>query len=492
MSVGRDHMSDLHRPPRSEKIRVKARYALELVDGGESYADVATRFGVSASRIREYVVWARVEENPPATVALTLADLPPAPAPARTPTPPRTPPPVEVPAPAPPTVPEDEPYVPPLPRPIPVGDPYDASRYRATLAREVPTGLGIYIFAGGFTVGIKRAGFEVLAQLEEGMYGVETTRANHPGLEVEPNVDAWDLARFRDRVDLVYCNPPCAPFSNAGISAKKVGNMANWWRHDPRVGCITKSFAALGAVRPRVWVWESVQMAFKRGRDLVDELTEAALDLGYSASYVLMNALHLGVPQKRPRFFCVFHDIEIPWEYPDWKNLPTPTVRDALAPIDGIDREETVFAPMPKRDEDLITRLKPGENLRRLWEIENPPETWERNERGQVRGRPRFLDSRLVFDLPAPTFTGGATKFHPTENRYVTMLEQQLICGYPLEYKFIAKNLATKYAQTAQAVMPPVGEWLGRQIHRGLENLIPQQGQVWLRDFAKERHERLR
>lgn len=341
------------------------------------------------------------------------------------------------------------------------------------------TALGVYIFAGGFTLGTRRAGFEVLGQLEDGPYGVATTRRNHPDVPVHPDRERWPLAELAGKVDYVYGNPPCAPFSNAGISHKKIGMMGDWWRNDPRAQCVTRMFGVLEAVRPKVWAWESVQPALRRGRELVDELTHVAQALGYQATYVLVNGAHLGVPQVRRRVFFVFHTVAIDWQY---DRVPAMTVRDAWEPILSgrvADTELSASGLPPRyltRDSaymDVLSRTPPGGSLRRIWEREHPPETHVRTAHGTVRGRPRFLDSRLAWDRPSPTLTGGETKFHPDAPRYITLLEQQLLCGYPEGYVFEGNTMANRRAQTAQAVMPPTGEWLGRNVMRALEADVP-------------------
>jgi len=336
--------------------------------------------------------------------------------------------------------------------------------------------IGVYIFAGGFTLGVKRAGFDVLAQLEDGPYGGATTNRNHPGMPVHASPATWPLDELRAAgpIDFVFGNPPCAPFSNAGISHKKVGMMNDHWKRDPRTSCITKMFGVLERVEPTVWAWESVQPALRRGREMVDELTAVARAHGYAATYVLLNAVDIGVPQIRRRFFCVFHRVAIDWEY---NRVPKRTVRDAWAPllIDGVvDGSPTPPKPTNNPEHlELLKTIPPGGSLRKAWERAHPPETRVLNNHGTVKGRPRFLDVRLDYDEPSPTLTGGATKFHPTEDRYITLLEQQLLCGYPPEYVFEGPNLSNKYAQTAQAVMPPVGEWLARNVRRAIERGAP-------------------
>ena len=342
-----------------------------------------------------------------------------------------------------------------------------------------PTAVGAYIFAGGFTHGVLEAGFDVLAQLEEGEYGVATSKINHPSVPVYTSRTggpgyAWPTEALIDRgVDLVYANPPCAPFSNAARS--RAGTPTDRWKNDPRVACIRNAFSLLASLRPRVWVWESVQAVMTNGQGLIDELSADAAMLGYQTTCVLFENARLGVPQYRRRCFVVFHDVLLGWAYPH--DSPLITVRDAFAPItSGALLDGSPPPPRPRQGEkalrdylSLLDGTPPGGALYKEWNRRNPDESlWERNARGGVIGRPRFLDKRLAWDEPAKTMTGGATKFHPEKPRYITVLEQQLLCGYPPEYRFIGP-LNSMYAQTAQAVMPPTGRWLAETARRGIE-----------------------
>src|SRR6266566_8003425 len=141
-----------------------------------------------------------------------------------------------------------------------------------------PTALGVYIFAGGFIVGVKCVGFNVVTHLEDGPFGVSTTKRNHPELAGHVHLDpaSWPLDQLRG-VDFVYGNPPCAPWSQAGMSWKhKRGLADSWWERDPRVSCVYQMFDVLEKVRPRVWAWESVARAAVAGRPLIDSLAERA------------------------------------------------------------------------------------------------------------------------------------------------------------------------------------------------------------------------
>lgn len=362
------------------------------------------------------------------------------------------------------------------------------------MSQQQPTAVGAFIFAGGFTLGVKRAGFEVLAQLENGKFGVATTERNHPGLPVHVDPATWPTAELGARgVDFVYGNPPCAPFSVANASPLKKGMHHDWWKRDARVSCIHQEFSLLETLKPRVWAWESVQPAFTRGRELVDELTHVAGTLGYSASYVFENSAHLGVPQQRRRFFCVFHDVRIDWQYPDPKTVKMVTVREAFDALNATGLNTPPVAYKNTYKDEFIAQMIPGEGPRETWERLNPEETWVRDSKGKVKGRPGFNSRRLVWDKPSNVHIGGAHLYHPEEHRLTSVKESQVICGYPPSYEFVATSVGDCYTQMARAVMPPVGQWLGENVIRAVRtNDRITQPEVWLQNLEKGITERLR
>lgn len=348
-----------------------------------------------------------------------------------------------------------------------------------------PTALGVYIFAGGFTLGVKRAGFNVLAQLEDGRFGVETTRRNHPGLPVHTTLDSWPLEKFRGKVDFVYGNPPCAPWSTAGISHKWKGqDFKTKYLRDPRTSCVYSLFNVLKVVRPKVWAWESVTPALKKGYTMVKELTDGAAAMGYSTTYVLLNSKDLGVPQQRYRFFCVFHKIKIPWQYPRVSEFTT--VREAIknVPFDLL----TDVYPPSKNFEKILKHTKEGEGLATAFNRMYPPDKRVLNHRGHVIGRPAFSQFRAFWDKPAGTIIGGAHMFHPVEDRVLSVPETAVLCTYPADYEFIGP-LGDRYCQIARAVMPDVGMWLGDNVRRALElNKVLRTPKTWLHNFHKRIH----
>lgn len=307
--------------------------------------------------------------------------------------------------------------------------------------------LGAYIFAGGFTIGV-REHFDVLAHFEDGPYGVETALHNKLVPEVFTSPDEWPAEKFKGKVDFLYANPPCAPWSMAS------SGRPTHWTEDPRVNAVRRLSKLLHDVRPTVWAWESVRPAWVKGRMLVEAVAADAAKLGYSATVLMVDGSLHGVPQARKRFFLVLSKVPIDWQPSGQKKEVT--VGDALRkPF----KTSTGIGTIPRLAK-LWTKAKQGERLARVFTRLNGA---ERGENGRVAGRPGFLHIRLDETKLSPVVLGGPTHHHPTQNRLITVEESAALCGYPRSFVFKG-SVGKQYAQVAQAVMPPVGEYLARMV----------------------------
>lgn len=331
-------------------------------------------------------------------------------------------------------------------------------RYRNEVKHRF-TALGAYIFAGGFTLGVRKH-FEVLAHFEDGPYGVETALRNNIITKAYQEPARWPIEEYRGKVNFLYANPPCAPWSMASAGR------STHWTQDPRINAVKRCYRLLEQLEPDAWAWESVRPAWLKGRELVESVARAAMKRGYHATALLVNGIHHGVPQARKRFFLVLHKRPIPWEATNQKRVLT--VRDAL--LTGPSFKTQTYQDKPSPSVQWFLRiLKPGQRPAVLF-AKAHPELVARHRPGidKMRGRPSFQWSKLNPDKPGPVLTGGCLSIHPTKHRLITVEESAALCGYPRWFKFYGA-LGRQYAQVAQAVMPPVAEYLARMVRQSLE-----------------------
>jgi len=157
--------------------------------------------------------------------------------------------------------------------------------------------LDVFAGAGGLSIGLDQAGFDIIAGAEWDHDACETFAKAHPAADVmEGDVNAISFRRWRDQADVLAGGPPCQPWSTGG---KRLG------ADDPRDGW-PAFLRALREILPRAFIAENVA-GFATGarrhqfRALVRELA----DLGFAVTAEVVNAADYGVPQKRQRLFLV-------------------------------------------------------------------------------------------------------------------------------------------------------------------------------------------
>ena len=148
---------------------------------------------------------------------------------------------------------------------------------------------------GGLSLGLKNAGFDVVAAYDSWDVAVKCYNANFTHA-----AQAMDLTKPRPcaqaidalNPDIIAGGPPCQDFSHAGKRLE--GERAS----------LTSSFASIvQLVRPAWFIMENVDRA--RGSKSYALARRTFKSAGYGLTERTLNACFCGVPQARKRFFCI-------------------------------------------------------------------------------------------------------------------------------------------------------------------------------------------
>lgn len=284
-----------------------------------------------------------------------------------------------------------------------------------------PTALGCYIFQGSFSLGVEPY-FNILATLEDGTFGEATTRLNFDH-EIHNVVEDWPLTYYRDKINFMYANPPCAPFSPMGGGMK--GTDA--WRTDDRISCWKNLIEAALVVQPDVFVGESVPKLYTNGWELVKAYTKDLIEAGYPRIYyVLHDIKFMGAPQQRRRFFFVASKYGLQWPVP---NHPQVTFNDALESLEDPGPYKMLYDEFA----EMYHIVPPGGGVRELFF-----EYYGGEDKVKEMGlrKPRFVLHKVNPELPTGTIFGHTVLSHPTEPRYLGVRELGRLMGYPDDYKW--------------------------------------------------------
>jgi site-specific DNA-cytosine methylase len=322
-----------------------------------------------------------------------------------------------------------------------------------------PTALGANIFQGTFTRGVTDAGFEVLGHLEHGTYGMKSAKLNFPKLEVRVGRDAWKETEYKNKVDFMFCNPPCAAWSTAG--------KGDWESQVDRLRYVYDCVEAGVAVRPKAWCWESVTNAWRAGRSFVQEQIERWCDVGYHVTVLLQDNQFLGAPQARQRMFLIAHRHPLVWP----KFFEPKLVEECLAEAKRNERgagKNNLGPPIKPLDPLWMKRLWPKSRdyngyLRHTYlDIGRGPKALKGSA-------PSTMTKRLYNDRVAPVMIRADHRLHPDEPRRCSWQEWLQFTGLPPTWKTSMKNLDAATLELGRAVLAPVGKWLATAVKKGLE-----------------------
>ena len=328
------------------------------------------------------------------------------------------------------------------------------------MADRKPTALAGDCFAGLFTLGVSWAGFDVIGDLEHSGYGSKTHALNFPDVPIRIGVDRWQPADFTNKVDFMYCNPPCAAWSSMRVGGGGNGPSQSWRDQGDRLQYVRNLTHAGLTIRPKTWAWESVTNAWRHGRDFVMEVAELWANNGYDVTILLQNNKYLGGNQHRPRIFVIAHRYPLVWE----PFVKPPTFRQLMKQV-------------PKRrPKSPVKEPELAPSLKKLWEmaphygyvLRRALLTRTEAELKTLRPRPAMTVNRVKPDQTPGVFIGASKRLHPDEPRNINWHEVLAVCGLPMDWQTSQTSLEPASLECSRAVMPGVGRWLALSIKTGL------------------------
>lgn len=351
--------------------------------------------------------------------------------------------------------------------------------------------LSLYTGAGGFDLGLQKAGFTIKGCVENDIDARKTIQnatswplldvpGRNPGniLEVEPEgiLDRFGLARRE--VSLLAGGPPCQPFSKASLwVAGSTPRML-----DPRARTLHAYFKVLEATLPDAMLLENVQGITYAPR--VEKTREEAVDLldaelarinerhgtSYRAQVLRIDAANYGVPQRRARIFVFASregdQIEVPRathaEQPDADQERFVNCWDALGGLDAPEFDEMLLPTGSWAN--LLPSVPEGKNYQ-----------WHTPRGG---GEPLFgwrtkywsFLLKLAKDRPSWTIQaspGPATGPFHWRSRKLGVQEMARLQTIPDSHKIDGSYLSGR-RQLGNAVPAAIGELLGLEIRRQL------------------------
>lgn len=369
------------------------------------------------------------------------------------------------------------------------------SNTRAGRSRERRfTAVDLFAGCGGLTSGLRAAGFNVVAAIEQDADAAETYRANNPKVTLyEKDIRRVTASEVRrglalpkgETLDLLAGCPPCQGFTRLTESSG---------RRDRRNALVREFLRFVRVLRPKACMLENVPglLRTQKGKRYFRELESGLKKCGYRLSYDVVELADYGVPQFRKRLVLIAaRRKKIP--------IPKPTHHDPARPSDSSQRpwktvRETI-GKMPKAP--LRSSVRSGRAVPRYeWHYARnvAPLVKRRLEHALKNGRRRsalpkelrlkcherrpdgYFDVYGVidWDKPSPTITSGCTNAskgcfgHPRDARPLTAIEAARLQTFLLSHKFKGAGLESVARQIGNALPRRFAKVVGAAIAKRL------------------------
>lgn len=243
--------------------------------------------------------------------------------------------------------------------------------------------LSLFSGVGGGALGSRLLGIRVVGYVEVADYCQRVLRARMLDGSLDPApifsdirafIDSRAVSLYRNVVDVVSAGFPCPAFSWAGLSGG--------FRQD---SLFYSALEVVDAVEPRYILWENVE-GFTRWADTLRNEVET---LGYEWADGIFNAIDLGVPQNRPRYFnlCVRRGC-VPFPSPSFSRKASKDISGILAVPDYGQRRRASSGDSKAEWRDILSRAG--------------------KRRGPVRAPYRVDRLRAIGNVQVPSVVAGA------------------------------------------------------------------------------------
>lgn len=331
--------------------------------------------------------------------------------------------------------------------------------------------IDLFCGAGGLTLGLRRAGWDVVAGVDVDAAVATTYASNNLGTRfISADLRSFTEDDLQTMVGAVPATElllagcaPCQSFSKqrGGTGSRKRAN-ATLLLHFARL---------VGALKPKVVLMENVPgIAQVPGFSSFRRFLKVLQDSGYDCDHGILNARDFGVPQHRRRYVLLACRGGTP---------ALPSVGDTGGPAESTVRSAIErFSSIGAGDEDPSTpnhcaaRLSPT-NLQRIRKTPSDGGSrrdWpERLKLDCHRKTLGFSDvyGRMWWDRVAPTLTSRCNSLsngrfgHPEQDRAITLREAAALQTFPDDYEFFGtRNRIARWI--GNAVPVSFAETLGK------------------------------
>jgi len=315
----------------------------------------------------------------------------------------------------------------------------------------------LFAGCGGLSLGLERAGFDVVAAIDSDELASETYKKNHPNAffvhgditKVSASKLMRKLGLRKGELALLAGCPPCQ-----GFSTIRTLNGQRRLR-EPMNDLVFQFLRFVRVMRPQAIMMENVPGLAKNDR--LTKFCKVLSGLGYYWEYKVLDAANYGVAQRRKRMILLASRYKQP-TFASQSSVRK-TVRNVISTLAKAGASGDALHDHPAKRSPHVEIL-----IRRIPLNGGSRSALPRRDQLPCHRRSNgFKDiyGRMAWDAPAPTITGGCVNpskgryLHPRHHRAITLREAALLQGFPRRYYFSLKNGVYPAAQMIGNAFPP-------------------------------------
>ena len=316
--------------------------------------------------------------------------------------------------------------------------------------------IDLYSGVGGWALGLRMAGIEVIASYEKWGPANETNFKNNHHQAQTVDIRGLVLADLPKDIDIIVGSPPCTQFSYSNRGGS--GNISDGLQD------VIKFLSIVAHLKPKAWAMENVpRVAGILERELKPK-GRLSKFIGLGMSFGVVNMQDYGLPQRRRRCIAGKFDFDLLKSYSG--RYPTPTLGDVVKalstgkikdPIYGLEIEAPALLDHVTEDHLNVEE----ERINRAGKVAHPvynampfPDPLNRTVRTITATCTRVSRESIVIEDPEV----------PGRLRRLTVRERASLQGFPVTFQFYGSSYGAKLRMVGNALPPLFSFFLGQAL----------------------------
>lgn len=318
--------------------------------------------------------------------------------------------------------------------------------------------IDLYAGVGGWSLGLRLAGIEIVGSYEWWQPAVDTHNKNHGGTIRATNVRELNLEELPGSIDLVVGSPPCTEFSYANRGGN--GDLPEGMKD------LARFFEIVRHLKPKCWAMENVPRVATVLRDARIDAEHALHEYrDLFPDVEVIDFSDFGTPQVRRRCIAGKYPRKLLLSYK--RKLPAPTLGEVVKalsvdgqvtdPIWGITLDAQQVTEREIEHHLSDEELRMNQDAKSYHPVYNDmafPDDLERSSRTVTATCTRVSRESIIIRDPRPN--GGL--------RRLSIRERAALQGFPITYQFYSGSFGGKAKLVGNAIPPTFTYLLGMAV----------------------------